>query len=1010
MYNEDQSKPHTSGHEGHGVHVCQKCGWPFPNPHPSAKHRRAHKKICGTIEGYKLDGSQGAPHLTISDDEHSDADQKSHSPKILERNYNEKGSGAIGESSSRSEYDVFADAAAEFSDIASSPGIEESPEDLKKSGSHVKNIAENDGITIQSDEDGVIQDDFQVIASLPSKSDDNTEVKSSEVPLNKLSGSAEATENHISTAVIDLVERPLTDSRSEASACEGCTDEGGSVSDSNFIKSEIQTIKKSEKSDTSEDLTENVLNQNEDANSDVKVLEVIVLPVEYGKEAPDLVSGMEKTQHTISNNAHTMDVIQLEKEKTEESKPTSYNQSPEVKCVDFVEESVATTQIKVDVGEGADSINSSNSIDLCNVKGEANKNMHVFSVPVDLPVDNASLMNEGLKDHKEGSVPQVLIVDSSAVGNDIKNSIPEGNSSPSIANLLTEGTDIYILDLDIKDKHEDKGQIEKPMLEVLPSEGASEVPQVAPKINENNQPIASKTVESESTIVQPPCENEIDLSVRSLEENMVKDLSGVNPEAKPTDPDVWRTANLVGNDPCDYEKTTNEKYDSDGNNDSQRSTEKIITPEVNASAILLGMGNATSCEENQIEIHDVPIIATGENDCKLGLSVGTLAKTTVIAKSASDHHETCIHEENPSDKSGLKPSVSEGKCIIAVQDAQESTKEFESNANDKIELENPVGISAVVGSDNGEDVEALEKSSEDCMTKGPLISGSDTSVSIHNAANIDNKPSRHVASETPKSLPGEGDNNLDTNSVPRQLGSSAIDLSVDSSSQTDSLEGHWGSVSVLSTQSDIPAAVDTEPFPLNDSQASTFADESSFKKSGAAPEEQQNDKSEVFEPPSFMTLVEPRPDTKATTDSEIQTNRQAKVANVQAGWFPSLTHVVNESQGRKKNEEIIAKVANWSYGKQHAPLKSLLNEATVESKSKLPNTKENPSTTIQNGGTLAKDNSASPTSLPSDAPNVDSSKNEAEKEWNSPARYPANIKRERRRPYWAQFMCCSSVN
>lgn len=48
--------------------MCRKCGWPFPNPHPSAKHRRAHKKICGTIEGYKLVGS---------DDEHvSDDDFK----------------------------------------------------------------------------------------------------------------------------------------------------------------------------------------------------------------------------------------------------------------------------------------------------------------------------------------------------------------------------------------------------------------------------------------------------------------------------------------------------------------------------------------------------------------------------------------------------------------------------------------------------------------------------------------------------------------------------------------------------------------------------------------------------------------------------------------------------------------------------------------------------------------------------------------------------------------------
>lgn len=67
----------VEGHDSHAAHLCHKCGWPFPNPHPSAKHRRAHKKICGTIEGYKLSVSEGQHNLNGSDDEHvSDDDHK----------------------------------------------------------------------------------------------------------------------------------------------------------------------------------------------------------------------------------------------------------------------------------------------------------------------------------------------------------------------------------------------------------------------------------------------------------------------------------------------------------------------------------------------------------------------------------------------------------------------------------------------------------------------------------------------------------------------------------------------------------------------------------------------------------------------------------------------------------------------------------------------------------------------------------------------------------------------
>lgn len=59
-----------TGHEGHGAYVCYKCGWLFPNPHPSAKQRRAHKKICGTIESCKLLVSESQNRLNASDDEH----------------------------------------------------------------------------------------------------------------------------------------------------------------------------------------------------------------------------------------------------------------------------------------------------------------------------------------------------------------------------------------------------------------------------------------------------------------------------------------------------------------------------------------------------------------------------------------------------------------------------------------------------------------------------------------------------------------------------------------------------------------------------------------------------------------------------------------------------------------------------------------------------------------------------------------------------------------------------
>lgn len=228
---------------------------------------------------------------------------------------------------------------------------------------------------------------------------------------------------------------------------------------------------------------------------------------------------------------------------------------------------------------------------------------------------------------------------------------------------------------------------------------------------------------------------------------------------------------------------------------------------------------------------------------------------------------------------------------------------------------------------------------------------------------------------------------------------------------------------VLSTQSDTPAVVDSETLPSTDyPAASKEAEETNLKKPVGATERQLSEKSDVFEAPSFMTLVEPGGGVhhkgSASAIQTAQNPQQQKVPSSQAGWFPSLTDVVNESQGRKKNEEIIAKVTNWSAGKQHTPLKNLLSGANLETRPKSPNPRENKTPAVQKDEMTTKDNGPlAPTVssiLNSGVPTTEPAKMETGKEYNSPARYPADIKREKRkvkgRPYWIQFMCCSSVN
>ncbi|KAI9382547.1 hypothetical protein POPTR_014G146200v4 [Populus trichocarpa] len=1183
---------HTPGHESHGVYVCHKCGWPFPNPHPSARHRRAHKKICGTLEGYKFVDSEETPLSALSDDDHgSDEDPKTPS---LERGINEKGCGGVGSRSNRSEDDVFTDAIAEFPESGSSPVTGEHTRDVKEPEINL----EINKATAQSSEDGSIT----VISPPPSNSADHIQMQSTEVPVINLSGSAQESLDHGSNATIASMTRSLTDCRGEESDFEHSHDNGSSAWDSIPIKLETQTdaSQENKKSGTVEDLPETDAKGNEETKLDGQLLDVVVSTDDNAEDA----SESQKMEDVTSQPVPAAEVLQLKEGGYTDDLASgmSLNDlSPEVNLAEPAHSSISTAQIEGDTQEIDSAVYVNSAVSYDN-KGEGNGNMHVLIVPNDLTlVADAENMVKGFKDLEGGKLPQLMNMDSFEVSNNVKDSDLKNNPQGFNSRPLTEDTEVSASNMHVlNDNLEPKDGTSQHIVE-LPDEAEADMPQ---RSEVGVTDVVTGDLEKSISVHSPEedvprdhCETS---SLTSSIEHATKATSDTNTVVVPMDAEVRQT-NLIGmDDTGNDEKDKIESSEVGENDKNKRNTKESFAENriptskhasisseqadqrnsvlgdvkaagleegkierCNASEIVTegdsvsGLGeenllrepkstpesavNVESCftsendinvcegrlpqlasipseqadqrnsvlgdvkaaglEEGKIERCNASEIVT-EGDSVSGLGEENLLREPKSTPESAVNVESCFTSENdinvcegrlpqlasiPSEQADQRNSVlgdvkaaglEEGKiercnaseivtegdsvsglgeenpsrgpkttpesavnvesCFISendinvcegklpqhehtdiggVLDPQESRKEPESNGMANQLVERAGEVSAAAESYSGGDAEVLWKSSEDKMVREPLVSRSEPSSSLQNSSPVADNQAKDflgVASgNTPESLPDEGDNNL----VTQQVVASATDFSVDSISQTDSLEGHWGSVSAI---------LDAEPLPSNGSQALSEAEKATLKKPIAASETEHADKSDIFDPPSFMTLVEPRDvvNQKAAA-SEIQTTgnpQQPKAASVQAGWFPSITNVLSESQGRKKNEEIIAKVTNWSTGEQHpslrspqhTPLKSLLGEASMETKSKALNAKEIP---VEKDGFAAKDNGALPKTVSSIlAPQepVGEPAMVEEKAWSSPARYPADIKREKRkvrgRPYWAQFVCCSSVN
>ncbi|KAG4131357.1 hypothetical protein ERO13_D09G201300v2 [Gossypium hirsutum] len=374
------------------------------------------------------------------------------------------------------------------------------------------------------------------------------------------------------------------------------------------------------------------------------------------------------------------------------------------------------------------------------------------------------------------------------------------------------------------------------------------------------------------------------------------------------------------------------------------------------------------------------------------------------SESVSLHHDSPVAAKEDNDEYTRALPETEGPHLNRPSNSLDDMKESEISRDIKLQGECVVKnlMTSAVSNIEGNE---FEKTSQDQLKKDSIHSPSFAEPTGRISAAVDDSHTGEsgvdASGTSTLSLQGEADNG----SIKPQLDAPVGDVSK-SSSHNDSLDGQWGSVSVFSMQSDNPAAINTENLSPIGSHPLLEPEKANINKPSAVLGEKHFDKSDEFKPPSFMTLVEPvGSNQNAAAASEVQTAQNSQ----HAGWFPSITHTASESQGRKK-EEIIAKVNNWNT-MQHTPLKSLLGEAINETKPKFPNSpKADPrdeKVTKDNGGMVTKVSSI----LGPESPETEPSNVE---KWDSPAKYQADIKREKRkmkgRPLWTQFVCCSSAN
>ncbi|CAL5347801.1 unnamed protein product [Camellia sinensis] len=635
-----------------------------------------------------------------------------------------------------------------------------------------------------------------------------------------------------------------------------------------------------------------------------------------------------------------------------------------------------------DVGSHGDSVDG-----YC-IKGEENENAHVLSVANIPVVDHPEIMVEDFKDHKAVKLNFPVALDSGEViepvVDDNKDTFYEANSSSFVSNQSDQRIHLSSAEL-----HVLKGDLKQ-------------------EAGGNKVLVAEIPVEGETDTSELNLSSE-DLSVRRCHKawgvtSTTMGLSDVIPVAISADDEVSHKTDLsVGNNAYDQEKNKTEICDTDVKESgeevnvelsaniktSSESVDDFSVYKVNQSTNFIREKSAMEISDLvENESRDMAVQEKPETNSRMTFESACNLSESEVVDAGMDIVKNLQETETTtyfvSDLGAVGPDASH----LGITTRTHSGSQSQQDENSEETMKDPKFNSK----------NEIFSDDATCEEIPPEHLPAELGFSMKNSATVDDSHCRDdvlgVSGTSTEHLKEERDENF----TKQQIEGPAVDVFVDSSSQTDSLEGNWGSVSaVLSTQSDAVAAINAQALPTTASKAPA---QSEMQNPKTTSEGHHSNKSDVFEPPSFMTLVErgDRVDQNAASD------------DIQAG-LPSFTNVDNQSQGRKKNEEIIAKVTNWSIGKRHIPLKSLLGEANLETKLKSPIPKQTPTVTKSNDGSAATVNSILG---PEATANQVAAQREMGKEWNSPARYLSDNKKEKRkvkgRPYWVPFVCCSSVN
>jgi hypothetical protein len=383
------------------------------------------------------------------------------------------------------------------------------------------------------------------------------------------------------------------------------------------------------------------------------------------------------------------------------------------------------------------------------------------------------------------------------------------NSSTFQLRQLSEGTERPSSDI-LEDSGEREGGRSKAVVnEVLVEEetDASPIKVTTDEIGASVEVVAPDI--DENHIVRTHEEQEIN----NIPNNEIQVNFPENTTKLSSDAGINQATNLLGvDDAGNREKAWTEGFDAIGDNNGIGATEKdytkisksnsksagILSESLVDPTLDLPQGDEAGVhEKGKIEKCDIGGIESREGPKEDELSM----KSKLTSESTSNFHESQTVADDIVDGSVKKlpdheclhlDEVSYSSIVGNNSFSDAGIKEDEFSGNDRVEVES-LGVSAANESYHGGDVNSLQKTLEDQMIKESHVSPLETEPSVQSSDAVEDNHAREFGGGasviTSESLEG------DSNFVKQQSAASAVDVSVDSFSQTDSLEGNWGSVS-----------------------------------------------------------------------------------------------------------------------------------------------------------------------------------------------------------------------